>query len=155
MLCGPKQIFSNDADLRKVKSALGSHTERETYPGWFDTWALRIVFRLFASVCCFKIQLRIRELLNSIPSTAQEKWTPWMRSRAERRTASSCPVCGQTAPRAPFWQMGRQTAPKDPLGMCPAGNCSPISRDTIEKVIFLVGLVRKLQRASHFYQLVN
>lgn len=35
MLCGPKQIFSNDADLRKVNAALGSCTEGETYPGWF------------------------------------------------------------------------------------------------------------------------
>lgn len=59
MLCRPRQIFSNDVDVRKVNSALGSRAEGETYPGWFDTWALRIVFRLFAAVCCLKTQLRI------------------------------------------------------------------------------------------------
>lgn len=126
MLCGPKQIFSNDAVLRKVNSALGSCTEGETYPGWFDTWTLRIMFRLFASVCCLKMLLRINKLLNSVSPTAQEKWTLWMHSRAGRRTASSCPACGQTAPRAPPWHTCRQTAPRDPLGTCPAGNCSPI-----------------------------
>lgn len=37
MLCRPKQFFSNDVDVRKVNSALGSRAEGETYPGWFDT----------------------------------------------------------------------------------------------------------------------
>lgn len=155
MLCGPKQIFSNDADLKKVNAALGSCAEGEIYPGWFHTLELRIVFRLFASVCCLKIQVRMSKLLNYISKTAQEKWTQWMRSRAERRIASSCPACGQTALRAPLCHICRQTAPKDPLGMCPAGISSPISRDTVEKVILLIGLVRKLQRASHFCQSVN
>lgn len=69
-----------------------------------------------------------------------------MRSRAGRRIASSCPVCAQTAPRAPLRPVCRQAAPKDPLGMCPAGICCPISRDIVERVTFLVGLVKKLQR---------
>lgn len=39
--------------------------------------------------------------------------------------------------------------------MWPAGISSPIPRDTAEKIIFLLGVVRKLQRTSRFYQAVR